>query len=168
MPGAPSTTFLVAGAYVPVTWAIIIAAALLAAIGLELFVRQTTAGRVMRAMSLRPDAAKLMGIPVDYYQAMAFAIGSGLAGLAGGLYVMAFPAQASMGHIMSLKSFVVIIFAGMGSISGAFFGGLLLGLVESFGGSFLSSGYTNSFGFVLLLAVLLLKPNGLFGGRSNV
>jgi branched-chain amino acid transport system permease protein len=71
-----------------------------------------------------------------------------------------------MGALISLKSFIVIIFAGMGSITGALVGGLLLGIVESFGGTYISSGYRDSFGFLFLVAVLLLRPNGLFA-RAN-
>jgi branched-chain amino acid transport system permease protein len=72
-----------------------------------------------------------------------------------------------MGALISLKSFIVIIFAGMGSITGALFGGLLLGVVESYGASYLSSGYRDSFGFVFLVAVLLLRPDGLFVRRAH-
>jgi branched-chain amino acid transport system permease protein len=167
VPGAPSATLQIAGAFVPVMWLVIFVVAVLTAVGMEYFIRATTAGRVMRAMARKPDAARLMGIPVGWYQALAFVVGSALAGLGGGLYSLAFPVQASMGTLISLKAFVVIIFAGMGSITGALIGGLLLGLVESFGGSHISTGYTNTFGFVFLLVVLLLKPEGLFGGRSH-
>jgi len=167
VPGAPSSTLNILGAFVPVMWIVIFVSALVAAVAMDLFVRWTTAGRVMRAMALKPDAARLMGIPTGYYHAITFAIGSALAGLGGGLYSLAFPVQASMGTLISLKAFVVIIFAGMGSITGALIGGLLLGLVEAFGGSYLSTGYTNTFGFVFLLCVLLFKPEGLFGGRSD-
>ena len=166
-PGAPTTIIYLPGGQMPLTWAIILAAALLATGGLLLFVRYTDSGRIMRAMALNPYAAQLMGIPVGRYQTLAFVIGSALAGLGGGLYGLAFPVQATMGAVIALKAFIVIIFAGMGSIGGALAGGLLLGVVESFGASYISTGYKDTFGFVFLLLVLLLKPDGLFGQRET-
>jgi len=167
IPGAPSEAIIIAGARVPVMWLIIFLSAVVFALALEAYVRYTATGRVMRAMALNPMAAKLMGIPIGLYQAMAFGIGSALAGIAGVLYGLSFPVQASVGASISLKAFIVIIFAGMGSITGALIGGLLLGLVESFGGSYLSSGYRDTFGFVFLLLVLLFRPNGLFAAREQ-
>lgn len=167
LPGAPTTIIYLPGGQMPLTWAIILAAALLATGGLLLFVRYTDAGRIMRAMALNPYAAQLMGIPIGRYQTLAFVIGSALAGLGGGLYGLAFPVQATMGAVIALKAFIVIIFAGMGSIGGALAGGLLLGVVESFGASYISTGYKDTFGFVFLLLVLLLKPDGLFGQRET-
>ena len=166
-PGGPQSIVAFAGARVPVSWIIIFAAAILATVMLDLFVRYSSAGRVMRAMARNAMAAQLMGIPVRRYQILAFMIGSGLAGLAGALFSVAFSVQATMGAMVALKSFIVIIFAGIGSIWGALFGGLLLGIIESFGASFISSGYKDTFGFVFLLAVLLLRPNGLFVSKGS-
>jgi branched-chain amino acid transport system permease protein len=165
-PGEPSGVLSFLGARFTPIWAVIFVAAVGSAIGLEAYVRLTRSGRAMRAMALNPFAAMLMGIPVLRYQVLAFAVGSGLAGLAGTLYGLAFPVQSTMGALISLKSFIVIIFAGMGSITGALVGGLLLGIVESFGGTYISSGYRDTFGFLFLVAVLLLRPNGLFA-RAN-
>ncbi len=165
-PGGPQSIIEFAGARFPLSWIIIFAAAILATVLLDLFVRYSSAGRVMRAMARNSIAAQLMGIPVRRYQILAFMIGSGLAGLAGALFSVAFSVQATMGAMVALKSFIVIIFAGIGSIWGALFGGLLLGIIESFGASFISSGYKDTFGFVFLLAVLLLRPNGLFVSKG--
>ncbi|MET0741984.1 MAG: branched-chain amino acid ABC transporter permease [Microvirga sp.] len=166
-PGSPTAVLDLAGARIPVMWLIILVVALAATLALDIFIRGTSPGRIMRAMALNPFAARLMGIPVGRYHALAFGIGSGLAGLAGALFSLAFAVQATMGAAVALKAFIVIIFAGMGSIWGAFVGGLLLGLVESFGASYLSSGYRDTFGFIFLLAVLLIKPSGLFARRAN-
>lgn len=165
--GGPARIFQIAGARVPAMWLVIFATALISTIALDVFIRFTSPGRIMRAMALNPFAARLMGIPVARYHAIAFAIGSGLAGLAGALFSLAFAVQSTMGAQLALKAFIVIIFAGMGSIWGAFAGGLLLGLVESFGASYISSGYRDTFGFVFLLAVLLIKPSGLFTRKAN-
>jgi branched-chain amino acid transport system permease protein len=166
-PGASTTIISVAGAQVPLTWVVIFVAAILSTAALDVFIRFTGPGRVMRAMALNPFAANLMGIPVARYQALAFVIGSALAGLGGGLFSLAFAVQATMGAHIALKAFIVIIFAGMGSIWGALAGGMLLGIVESFGASWIASGYRDTFGFIFLLAVLLIRPNGLFASRSH-
>lgn len=166
-PGSPTTILTLGSARIPVMWAIIFAVAVVATVALDIFIRNTSPGRVMRAMALNPFAARLMGIPFVRYHALAFAIGSGLAGLAGALFSLAFAVQSTMGAAVALKAFIVIIFAGMGSVWGAFIGGLLLGLVESFGASYLSSGYRDTFGFIFLLAVLLIKPSGLFARQAN-
>lgn len=165
-PGGPTEIYQVFGARIPVMWLIILAIAFIATLALDGFIRFTSPGRAMRAMALNPFAARLMGIPVGRYHALAFAIGSGLAGLAGALFSVAFAVQSTMGAAIALKAFIVIIFVGMGSIWGALLGGLLLGLVESFGASYLSSGYRDTFGFIFLLAVLLIKPTGLFTRRA--
>lgn len=165
-PGGPTQIYQVLGARIPVMWLIILAIAFIATLALDGFIRFTSPGRAMRAMALNPFAARLMGIPVGRYHALAFAIGSGLAGLAGALFSVAFAVQSTMGAAIALKAFIVIIFVGMGSIWGALLGGLLLGLVESFGASYLSSGYRDTFGFIFLLAVLLIKPTGLFTRRA--
>jgi branched-chain amino acid transport system permease protein len=166
-PGAPTAILTFLGAQVPLTWAIIFIVAILATAALDGFIRFTAPGRVMRAMALNPFAANLMGIPIARYQALAFVIGSALAGLGGGLFSLAFAVQPTMGAHVALKAFIVIIFAGMGSIWGACAGGMLLGIVESFGASYLASGYRDTFGFIFLLAVLLIRPNGLFAARTH-
>ena len=166
-PGGPSAILEFLSARIPIMWLVILVTAFLATVALDLFISRTSPGRIMRAMALNPFAAQLMGIPVKRYHALAFAIGSGLAGLAGALFSLAFAVQSTMGAALALKAFIVIIFAGMGSIWGAFAGGLLLGLVESFGASYISSGYRDTFGFIFLLAVLLIRPAGLFARKAN-
>jgi branched-chain amino acid transport system permease protein len=141
---------------------IVIGVALAVAVLLHLFVERTRTGQAMKALALNPTAARLMGIPVRTYWISAFAIGSALAGLAGVLLGLIVPVQATMGSMISLKSFIVIIFAGMGSIGGAYVGGLVLGLVEALGASYVSSAYVNAFSIAFLIAVLLLRPQGMF------
>jgi branched-chain amino acid transport system permease protein len=166
-PGAWTTIVSFGGARLPLTWILIFVGAIVCTAALDAFIRFTSPGRVMRAMALNPFAANLMGIPVGRYQALAFVIGSALAGLGGGLFSLAFAVQATMGSHIALKAFIVIIFAGMGSIWGALAGGMLLGIAESFGASWIASGYRDTFGFIFLLAVLLIRPNGLFARRGH-
>ena len=150
---------------VRLTWMriIVMVVAVAAFAALAAWVKLSRIGRGMRAMALNNYAARLMGISTFRYSVIVFAVGSALAGLAGALLGTIVPIYSTMGASIALKSFVIIIFAGMGSLLGALLGGLLLGLVESFGGSFLSSGYVESYAFIFLVVVLLLRPNGLFG-----
>ena len=169
IPGGLDTSVEVLGTRITQMRLLIMAVAVVAFVSLGQWVRRSRPGRALRAMALNAYAARLMGIPTLRYSALVFAIGSALAGLAGALLGTILPIQATMGANISLKSFVIIIFAGMGSIGGALAGGVLLGLVEAFGGSYLSSGYVNAYAFVFLVAVLLVKPDGLFslGGTRD-
>lgn len=162
IPGAPERVLHILSARVTVMRVVIVVVTAAVVLALHLFVQRTRTGRAMKAMALNSYAAQLMGIPVRRYSAIAFAIGSALAGLGGGLLGTIFPVQTSMGAGIALKSFIIIIFAGLGSISGAWMGGLILGLVESFGATYVSSAYVDTFAFVFLVAVLLVRPNGLF------
>lgn len=169
IPGGLDSTVEFAGARITEMRLVIMLVAIVVVVVLQRWVRTSRPGRALRAMALNPHAARLMGIPTLRYSALVFAIGSALAGLAGALLGTILPIQATMGANIALKSFIIIIFAGMGSIYGALAGGVLLGLVESFGGSYLSSGYVNAYAFIFLVAVLLLKPEGLFslGGARD-
>lgn len=169
IPGGLDSTVEILGARVTQMRLVVLAVTLGTFLLLHQWVQRSRAGRALRAMALNAYAARLMGVPTLRYSAVVFAIGSALAGLAGALLGTILPIQATMGASISLKSFVIVIFAGMGSIGGALAGGLLLGLVESFGGSYLNSGYVNAYAFIFLVAVLLLRPNGLFalGGSRD-
>lgn len=162
IPGAPDHVVTIFGARVTTMKLVIVILTAVLTVGLLLYVGRTRSGRAMRAMALNPYAARLIGIPTRRYTTIAFAIGSALAGLGGGLLGTIQPVQVDMGANLVLKSFIIVIFAGMGSIGGAWAGGLLLGLVESFGGSYLSSAWVDSYSFIFLLVVLLLRPEGLF------
>lgn len=163
IPGGLDRTVEIAGARVTQMRLVIVAAAIVCFVVLHIWVRRTRAGAALRAMALNSYAARLMGVPTLKYTALVFAIGSAAAGLAGALLGTIVPIQASMGSPISLKSFVIIIFAGMGSIGGALAGGFILGLVESYGGSYIHSGYINTYAFVFLVIILLVRPQGLFG-----
>lgn len=162
-----SGSVAVAGAQVQWDRIILFLAALVFVTATYLYVHRTPRGRAMRAMALNRTAALLMGIPVRRYWLLAFAIGSGLAGAAGALYSLAFGVSATMGSQITLNAFIVIVFAGVGSIYGAFGGGLLLGIVQSFGGSYISAGYQEMFGFIVMIVILIAKPQGLFGAAKT-
>ncbi|WJR80857.1 branched-chain amino acid ABC transporter permease [Bradyrhizobium sp. NP1] len=124
----------------------------------------TRAGMEVRATFQQKEAAALVGINIERLYALTFALGAGLAALAGVMLGSIFVVQPSMGGVATLKAFIVVILGGLGNFLGAIAGGLLLGMAESFG-SIVSSAYKDAIGFVLVIAVLLYKPDGLFGKR---
>lgn len=131
-------------------------------------VYRTDIGRAWRALTQSPLGASVVGIDIHRYANYAFLVSGALAGLAAGLLaplMFVFPAS---GVVALVKAFIVVIIGGMGSIGGALAAGLLLGVVEVMGTVFIDTGYTDAYGFALMIAVLLLKPSGLFGrvGRS--
>ena len=134
-------------------------------VSLKLFVDRSRMGKAMRATSLDQDTAKLMGIKVDRVIAITFAIGSALAATAGFLIALDIKVYPSMGTMTGLKAFVAAVVGGIGSISGAMVGGILLGLVETFGVALLGIPYglKDTIAFVVLILILLVKPEGLLG-----
>lgn len=125
--------------------------------------RATSLGRAMRATAQDPEAARLMGIPTTRVIALIFAYAALLAGLAGWLVAPLFYVSSDMGVSVSLKAFAAAILGGFGSIPGAVIGGLLLGVIESLGGFYISSEYVDVIAFGVLFAVLVLRPQGIFG-----
>lgn len=140
-------------------------------IALTLFVRRTRLGIAMRASAENLRAAHLMGININQVIATAFAIGSGLAGVAGFLWAAQYnTVEPFMGFLPGLKAFVAAVIGGIGVIPGAVLGGFLLGFAEIFFVGFLPpafSGYRDAFVFGLLLVVLLLRPNGILGTSTE-
>lgn len=133
-------------------------------LGLHLFVQKTWTGRAMRALSMNIDAAKLMGIDVNKTIRSTFAVGSALAAAGGILFgldqIMINPL---MGVLTGLKAFVAAVLGGIGNIPGALLGGLLIGLAEQLTAGYLSPDYRDAITFVILILVLLVKPEGLLG-----
>lgn len=131
---------------------------------LTLFINKTKAGQAMLAVSEDKGAAQLMGINVDGTIALTFAIGSGLAAIAGVLLCSAYPSLTPYtGSMPGIKAFVAAVFGGIGSIPGALIGGILLGVIEIFGKAYISSQMADAIVFAILIVVLLVKPTGLLG-----
>ncbi len=132
--------------------------------GLTFFVKKTKPGRAMQAVSEDRDAAQLMGVNVNATISLTFAIGSGLAAVAGLLLCSAYPTLTPYtGAMPGIKAFVAAVFGGIGSIPGAMVGGILLGVIEIFGKAYISSQVADAIVFAILIIVLLVKPTGLFG-----
>jgi branched-chain amino acid transport system permease protein len=142
----------------------IFAVALCLMLGLHLFVQRTWTGRAMRALSFNIDAAKLMGIDTNRVIRSTFAIGSALAAAGGILFGLdQITINPLMGVLTGLKAFVAAVLGGIGSIPGAVIGGLLIGLAEQLTAGYLSPEYRDAITFVILILILLLKPEGLLG-----
>ena len=133
-------------------------------IGLMAFMKYSKAGHAMLAVSEDDGAAQLMGINVNATIALTFAIGSGLAAIAGVLLCSAYPSLTPYtGSMPGIQAFVAAVFGGIGSIPGAFIGGILLGVIEILGKAYISSQLADAIVFAVLIVVLVVKPTGLLG-----
>lgn len=143
-------------------------ACVLIMIGLTLFTRKGKMGKAMRAVSEDKDAAELMGINVNVTISVTFAIGSALAAIAGVLLCSAYPVLVpTTGSMPGIKAFTAAVFGGIGSIPGAMLGGILLGIIEIFSKSYISTALSDAIVFAVLIIVLLVKPTGLLGKKIN-
>lgn len=139
-------------------------ACLIIMVGLMWFTANTKMGKAMRACSEDKAAAQLMGVNVNKTISMTFAIGSGLAAIAGVLLCSYSPVlKPTTGAMPGIKAFTAAVFGGIGSIPGAFVGGILLGIIEAMAKAYISSNLANSIVFAVLIVVLLIKPAGLLG-----
>lgn len=131
---------------------------------LTYIVKYTKLGRAMRCVSQDMDASRLMGINTNVIVYFTFILGSALGAAAGGLVGMYYKAvYPMMGFVPGLKAFIAAVIGGIGSIPGAMLGGLIMGLSESLGAAYISSGYRDAIAFIILIVILLLKPDGILG-----
>ncbi|PIC80728.1 branched-chain amino acid ABC transporter permease [Sporosarcina sp. P18a] len=130
---------------------------------LEFFMNRTLMGKAVQAASQNIQATELMGINANKVISITFAIGSGVGALAGILVGPVFLVYPTMGVFAGLKGFTASVMGGMGNIPGAMVAGLMLGVLESFAAGFISSGYRDAVAMVILLVILLLRPQGIFG-----
>jgi branched-chain amino acid transport system permease protein len=134
--------------------------------GLHFFIKSTKTGKAMRALADDRQAANLIGINTDRVIAIAFLIGSSLAGAGGVMYGMYYSTiNFHDGYLAGLKAFTAAVLGGIGNIPGAMLGGVLLGVLEGLGAGYISSEWKNVFAFFILILLLLFRPSGLLGSR---
>lgn len=149
---------------VVITWQrlIVIAASVAVMLGLNFFLRRTLTGATIEAMSQNREGARLVGINTNRVGMLTFAISGALAAIGAALIAPTLLLSPSMGEIMNLKVFAIIILGGMGSVPGAIVGAFLLAFAEVFGGFYISSNFADVIGFAALVLVLAIRPQGLF------
>ncbi len=141
----------------------VICLALLLVLLTHLLLKKTKIGKAMRATFQDLEAASLMGIRIDRIYSFTFVVGAGLAGAAGTLLGPIFTVHPYIGNLANTKAFAIVIIGGLGSFAGAVAAGLVLGVFESLGAGYISSGYQDAIGFILLIIILIFRPTGLFG-----
>ena len=157
-------SFMLGGALIEVPRLIACGGAALVALGLFAFLRATDVGKAIRALAEEPEGALLMGIDVSRIRAVAFGIGTACVAVAGALVTPFFYVAPDVGESFNLMAFVVVVLGGMGNFLGALAGGFIVGLAESLGAALLPGSLKQLVVFAIFAAVLLLRPQGLFGG----
>jgi len=156
-------SFHLLGATVTVQRVIVLGITIILIVLLYLFLKKTAMGSTIEAVAQDPEGAELVGINVNRVGAVTFALGTGLAAVAAGLIGPLTLIYPTMGDHITLYAFVIIILGGMGSIPGAIFGGYLLGLLKCLSAAYISVAYNEVVVFAAMIAVLAIKPTGLFG-----
>lgn len=163
-----NSTYSFMGLKVTTLQLIIFITAIVLMVILTYIVKYTKLGRAMRCTSQDMDAARLMGINTDRIVYFTFVLGSSLGSAAGILVGMYYRAvYPMMGFMPGLKAFVSAVIGGIGSIPGAMLGGMIMGVSESLGAAYISSGYRDAIAFIILIIILLFKPSGLLGKETG-
>jgi branched-chain amino acid transport system permease protein len=156
--------FSIAGASVRADKVLVIVAALVLMFALDRFVATTRLGRGIRATAQDPQTAALMGVNIDRVVMLTFLLGGMLAGAAGALYGLFFEvARFNIGFLPGIKAFTAAVLGGIGNVRGALLGGVMLGLLESYGATVLGGEWKDVFAFTVLVLVLMFRPTGLLG-----
>ncbi|MCU0578698.1 MAG: branched-chain amino acid ABC transporter permease [Desulfobacterota bacterium] len=142
------------------------ALAIIITLAVLIFLKKTTIGKAIRAAADNRFGALIIGTHINRLYGICFGIGAACVGAAGALLVPLMPAKATMGAPYTMISFVIVILGGMGSLVGALVGGLIIGVAESLGTVFLPSSMKQVVSFTIMVVILLLKPQGLFGAKS--
>ena len=142
---------------------IVLVAVTLIAVGLNIWLRRSLAGKAIRAVAQDRQAARLMGIDVERTFMLAFGIGAALAGLAGALLTPIYTLSPQIGGNFILAAFAVVVLGGLGSVTGAFIGGFIVGIVEAFAGFYIDPVLKQAIWFLIFIIVLIVRPQGLLG-----
>jgi branched-chain amino acid transport system permease protein len=166
-PLLPSEGFDLLGANVSPVQVFILTSSIVLMLILHFFVAKTRLGKAMRATSQDRVMAGLLGININQVISITFMIGSSLAAAAGVMVTLYYGVvHFFMGYLAGIKAFTAAVLGGIGSIPGAMLGGFMLGLIENFGASYISSVYKDAFAFMVLIITLILRPSGLLGQKA--
>lgn len=160
---APATNVNILGAVVSLQSVGVFVVAIIAVIALQAFLTRTSVGRQMQATAQNPTVARILGVPVERMVLYTFLINAGLVALASLLVTPIYLAKFSNGETLGLAAFIAAIVGGFNQIRGAIAGGLLLGIVDNLAATYISTQYRGAIPLILLIAVILLRPQGLFG-----
>lgn len=163
----PLGTASLGGLFVPLDRLVAMLLALALILAVYAALRLSRIGRAIVAVRSDRDAASLMGVDVARMYAVTFAISAMLAAAAGSLMSVVFPVSPTTGHLFLGKAFVICVLGGVGSIAGAVIGGLTLGLLESFGGLLFGPEHALTIAFLLLIVLLVFRPEGIMGKRGS-
>jgi branched-chain amino acid transport system permease protein len=144
---------------------IVIGIMILLVIGLHLLLYQTKIGKALRAIAQNREGAAAIGLNADRIIAFAFAVSGAMACAAGSLLGSLYAVEPTMGAGPLFKAFVIVIFGGLGSVAGAIAGGIAIGVIENLTGGYISFAFKDVFTFLLMIAILLIRPSGLFGRK---
>ena len=167
VPPVVSGVLSIGGIVFPWSRLVVIVGALAAVVALNLLIAHTQIGRAMRAVAQDAEIAQAQGIRVEVIFPMAFVLGVSLAAFAGVLMAPVLSVSPFIGLAPTLKAFVIVVISGLGSVPGAVAGGLLIGLIESFAGTFVSASLAEILQFLVVIAVVLLRPQGLLGRKER-
>ncbi|MBV9734319.1 MAG: branched-chain amino acid ABC transporter permease [Acidisphaera sp.] len=160
----PTARFQIGGAILELREILIWVVSLVLMLGLYLFVQKSRLGKAMRATAQDPEAARMMGVEVDRVIITAFFLGSALAGAGGLIFGLYYNFTSFIiGFTAGLRAFTAAVLGGIGNVPGAMIGGVLIGLIETMGGQFIATAWTDVIIFSILVLVLVFKPTGLFG-----
>lgn len=146
---------------------IVAVAAIIAATFVFIFLKKTTLGKAVRGVSIDMEAASLLGINPTWVSSITFSIGIALAGFAGVATSIIYPFDPYFGFIFSLKALIAVAFGGLGSVGGALLGGILLGVLESSSAYLISGGWADAVAYAAFMIVLIFRPEGLLGRRTD-
>jgi branched-chain amino acid transport system permease protein len=156
--------FSIGNANVRTDQLLVVVAALVMMVALNLVVNRTRIGRGIRATAQDPEAAVLMGVSIDGIVRLTFLLGGAMAGVAGVLYLMEFEVtNYFVGFALGIKAFTAAVLGGIGNLRGALLGGVVLGLIENWGAIFFGSQWKDVIAFLILVVVLLFRPTGILG-----
>ncbi|MET0677020.1 MAG: branched-chain amino acid ABC transporter permease [Bradyrhizobium sp.] len=167
VPAVISGVLSVGGIVFPWSRLVVIMGAIIAVASLNLLIGYTRIGRAMRAVAQDAEIAQVQGIRVDVIFPAAFVLGVSLAAFAGVLMAPVLSVSPFIGLAPTLKAFVIVVIGGLGSVPGAVVGGLLIGLIESFAGTFVSASLSEILQFLVVIGVVLLRPQGLLGRKER-